>query len=365
MTNTPTSGVAQALTGTAFAGLCGFAIITDITNNLNYFGPINAEFAGITVAAAIGIALLPWKRWGALKGVCLALTCWAAAAAYANSLGLDIAKNVDAGAVHAAAIADATAARATIARITETADAATLATMADAAKVKATAADAKARERLGDDASACAKVRTCREAADAYAATLDRLSQAKARDTARAAIDKAEAKADVVGTAKVDVLAIKIASAFGASDTSTSQTIAIVLAVLAIAATQGLALLGHSSLSLIGEGVGLMLARRAVAVKVKPVAVSVPHVVNTGGKAKAKPAKLNREQALAKLLAHIEMSGGEIVGSGVSLAKMLGVPRSTVTDKTKGWLAAWIANGELTAEKRGNATVLTVAKKAA
>lgn len=362
MTITPTSGVAQVLTGTAFAGLCGFAIVTDITNNMNYFGPINAEFAGITVAAAIGIAMLPWKRWGALKGVCLALTCWAAAAAYANSLGLDIARNADAGAAHSAAIADATAARATLTRITETADAATLATMVDAAKVKATAADAKARERLGDDASACAKVRTCREAADAYAAMLDRLSQAKARDTARAAIDKAELKANVVGTAKVDVLAVKIASTFGASDTSTSQTIAIVLAVLAIAATQGLALLGHSALSLIGEGVGLMMARRAVAVKVRPVVVAAPAPAKAGAKAKT---RLTRDEALARLLAHIEMSGGEIVGSGVSLAKMLGVPRSTVTDKTKGWLAAWIANGELTAEKRGNATVLTVAKKAA
>ena len=364
MESNSASGWTQVARGLAFGALCAYAIRTDIANNLNYFGPINAEFAGITVAAAICIAILPWKRWGALKGVCLALTCWAAAAAYANSLGLDIARNADAGKSHASAVADSNAARATLARITETADAATLETMTATAKAKADAADQLARERMGSD-TGCQQVKACREAGAAYTAVLDRLSQAKARDAAHATLAKAEARADHIGTAKVDVLAVKVSSALGTEYESTAQAIAIVLAVLAIAATQGAALLGHTALSLIGDGIGNITSNRRIksALKAAPKAEG-----KAQAKSRAKKAthKLTKPEALAVLRAHINERGNKMVARPSQIAKLFpGVSRNTVCGK-RGWLAQWVRDGEIAGDiTADDTTIWRTARKVA
>lgn len=346
---------AQVASGIAFAAIAAYFVYLDARNNWTYFGKINPEFAGITVASVALIAMLPWKGWfGALRAICLVLACWASAANYAGSIGTDINRNAEAAAKKATLTADATTARATLAKITETNSTDVLRDMVKTAENIAADADKMARDAIGED-GACLKVNRCRKAAEDLKTLRERFGQAEARDRAQAKITEADTASASIGTVHIDVMAKKIAGALGQANEDTALTIAVILAVMAIAITQGGIILGHHAIWMIYDGVTGILSDRKIKSAPKPKAKP---------KAKTKAHKITKAEALTSLLNHIEQRGGTLVSPKAEIAKLFsGVNRNTVLGP-RGWLAQWVRDGKLLAETRDESHT-TIWRKAA
>ena len=138
------------------------------------------------------------------------------------------------------ALADQKAARATLARITETGDADEL---------------LKLQTSLGaTKATACRhpKSEDCKLASSNERTITARLSDAKSRDRAQAILDKAKGEAKA-GPAEVSMVSTVIAAHTGGDAASVARVIALTLTGLGIAVTQALALLGGHAANLIGS----------------------------------------------------------------------------------------------------------------
>lgn len=321
--------IAQILRGLIWLAIAAVCVAADITNNLNYFGAINQQFAHITALAAVMIVILPWRRWGALKAVCLLLAVWAGWANYAGSISQSVSTNVEAARQKSGKARDADAARQRLAQIAETGDTRVLRQLSEVAKRAADDAGAAARAALGED-SACQKVTRCRKAADDYSRALERQSGAEARDAYRAQIAEADAAGGKIVAPRQDVMAVKIAAFFSSDYEGTAQTLALLISAIIVVVCQGGALLGHSAVEEIGGGfVKLVGSRQAVD--------------------KPRQSKMTKADALRVLLDRIDRFGGQMVASQAQIAKLFpDVPRTTIVGK-RGWLAQWVAAGELKA----------------
>lgn len=365
------AAVAQVVRGAFGAALALVVVGADAWNNWHYFAPINTVLAIIAVASAFCLVALPWEFGvsGLAKGMALALICIAGATVLASDLGMNISATAKAGEEHANASADAAAARATLARITEVRETSGLQALVASAETSAKAELDKAEDAFGKgDTAACSKRMACKRAVADLAALRSSLAEAKARDEAKAELAKATSKAEAVGPAKVDVIAATIAPYLGIEPTAFMKRWSLAIVILLVATAQIIALTGHASLTQLGDGIAALSAANASR-SGKAGFTAAKAVEPSKGKAKAKggrKATISREQALEILRKQARQSGGRIVASGATLAASLGVSRSTVCDPTKGWLSHWVKTGAVVIEKRGEFRVIEAkASKAA
>jgi hypothetical protein len=254
----------QLATGLALALMAIAAVRVDILNNWEYGSTVSLELATILVLAALCVVALPtaaailgWSRhlrW--TTTICVLLTVWSAINAYSAKQGAAILAATASQRAYEAAIRDQEAARATLARISETGDAQELEKLQ--ASITATKATACKRPKSEE----------CKLAEIDFASITARLGDAKARDKAQAtlATAKQEAKA---GPAEASMVATVIARQTGHDPASVARTIALVLTGLGIAVTQMVALLGGHAANLIGGALKARPKRRA---KRKPAA---------------------------------------------------------------------------------------------
>jgi hypothetical protein len=223
----------------------------------------------------------------------------------------------------------------------------TLDAMARAAKSRADDLEAADTRRMGGKACFA----KCQAAGNDHEALLGRFANAKARDLARADLDRAEADAKVVHPAEASALVAKIAAQTGGDATDIALWIAIVTAIAGIAVTQGALLLAHSGVSLIAAGVSQMLRQ--------PKTPTPARAAETGPAQepprRGRKASTTREQALEILRNHAKMNGGALFASKAAIADALGVSRTTVCDPRKGWMAHWERTGaiELARTRKG------------
>ncbi len=337
----------QLATGTALAAMAAVAARVDILNNWAYGLTVNAELASIMVLAAVAVvavpvaaAILGWSRHLRITAaICVALTVWSAANAYSTKQGAAILAAQSSQRAYTSALADETAARATLARITETGDAGEL------GKLQAMAA--------ADKAKACKKPKSdgCKTAGADEKALTARVSDAKARDKAQATVDRAKAEAKA-GPAEASMLAGVIAAQLGADASDVARYIALVLTALGIAVTQLVALLGGQAASLIAGAVKSRPAKAAG----DPPEQEAPAIEDSPAIAAPQRAALDRLTALI-----LSAPDNRIVSSGRKLAELEGVPSSTYA----GWLAKWQAAGYIEAERTGNRTALKLGSRRA
>ena len=258
-------GWLQVAFGAALGAAAIAAVRVDVINNYTYgLATGGPELATVLVIAALCVVLVPSAAailgWSALQsgitGICVVLTCWAALNAYADKFGSEILTKTAQATAYADAEKDKEAARATLERITETADAATLQQLADAAKVKADGLRLADTKKMG--AASCFK--TCQAADGEHAKYLARLAEAKARDTAKAALSQARQEAKA-GPAEASAIATMLASRNGDNPASIARVIGLAVTILGIAVTQGVALLAHLATSLMAGGLRRMFAR--------------------------------------------------------------------------------------------------------
>jgi hypothetical protein len=327
MQDTTTSPGAQILRGLVFVGFAAFFVRTDVINNLNHFTSINPQFAHIAAASALLIVILPWRGWqGALKAICLLAAAWAGWMTYAGSMNAATAESMEITRQKAVKIQDAKLARDRLATITETGDTEALRQITLAAKRTADEQTVTAETAVGER-GACQRVTRCKAAAETYTKALERQSQAEARDTYRAQIIDADSQGDKVATARTDAM---------------SSEGAMVIAAIFVMICQGGALLGYSGLEDIYIGFGRIFAQEQE-------------------QEQEQEQRLTKDKALRIIRAHIDRCGGEVVASQSQIAKLFpGVPRTTVCG-ARGWLAQWIATGDL----YGEANVWRTAKRKA
>jgi hypothetical protein len=336
---------AQVLLGAGFGACSLWALSKDIDNNYAYFAKINADLAGIFAMTAILAFLIPagagFTGWSKLKVAATALfitiACWAALNVYSNDLGADILKKSGQADNYASAQADAARARETLSRITETADAATLATMTTAAKAEADRLAKADAEKIGD-ANACFK--KCKEAKAVHMALLGRLSQAQARDKARSDLDKATGNAKSTGNAEVSMLATQIAG--NTKDASgLARWFVIGSAIFGIIATQVALLISHWAVHFLAGGFAVIFSGQKP--KAKPLKAVAEKSSPKPGARKAKgPAQMATvidikeariKRAKRDTMAQLKIEAAQLLAKGMKMnqvAKATGLGRSTV-----------------------------------
>jgi hypothetical protein len=273
-----------------------------------------------------------------LTALCVLMTCWAAINAYAQKMGAEILQRTSQAANYASAEQDQAQARATLARIKETADTATLERLIADAKKTADTLEAGDNKKMGMASGNCFKY--CREAKAAHAALLDRLAEATARDKAKAELAKAKSDAGS-GPAEASMVATWIAARSGRDATDIARTIALVMTLLGIAVTQGVALLAHTAASLIGSG--LRPARTAEAETETQAATVAVH----------KRAVTSEAEGYDWLVAKMRSSPGRVyIGSANQMAAELGLARSTYA----AWVKRWGEQGKIETRKKGRST---------
>jgi len=290
------------------------------------------------VALPIAAAIYGWSpllRW--LTVVCVAMTCWAAINAYAQQMGTSILSKTSQAAVYAGAEKDQAAARATLARITETADTATLSDLVAAAKAKANAAEKSDTQKMGS--ASCFKA--CKSAQADHMALLGRLSEARARDAATRSLAEAKTEAKE-GPAEASMVATWIAARTNTDATDIARTIALVMTILGIVVTQGAAFLSHTAALLIGSG--LKGSRRE---EPKQPEAAVVTAIRT------------EAEALDWLCWKIRTAPGrKLIASGRQLANEIGIKPSTFA----AWMKKWADQGKLLADRKGKSTVFSFPK---
>ena len=353
-------GWAQALIGACLGAASLWALRTDVLNNLHYFQSVNAELADILAMSAVIAFLLPalatirgWsKSAAAFTTLCVAIACWSSLNVYLSALGQDILDKKATASRYEDSRAKVTFARGKLAQIAEQADAATLDAMAQAAKSRAEDLEEADTRRMGG--KACFS--KCQAAGKDHEALLGRFANAKARDLARADLDRAEADAEAVRPAEASALAAKIATQTGGDATDIALWIAIGTAMAGIAVTQGALLLAHSGVSLIASGGSQMLRqRKSSALERKAETIRPSPEPAQGPPRRGRKASTTREQALEILRNHAKMNGGALFASKAAIADALGVSRTTACDPRKGWVAHWERTGaiELTKTRKG------------
>jgi hypothetical protein len=344
--NTAVPRSVQVVTGACLGAIAIAAVRVDIINNYDYgLGEGGYELATVMVLAAVCVVALPtvaaiygWSsllRW--MTALCVLMTCWCAVNAYAQKMGHSILSRTSQASVYAGAEKDQAAARATLARITETADTPALEALIAAAKVKAEEAERADTRKMGS--ASCFKA--CRAAQTEHMALLTRLSEAKARDAAKRelAAAKTEAKA---GPAEASMVATWIATRTKTDATDIARTIALVMTFLGIVVTQGAALLAHTAASLIGSGLGY---RRGAPQQPESEQAAAPTTITT------------EAQAYRWVLDQILQSPGrQLKSSGHELAAASGVAPSTMAK----WVKGWKEEGRIGSERSGNRTTFTL-----
>ena len=335
---------AQVLTGLGLGAIALSALKVDVVNNYEYGAQISAELATVMVIAAICVGALPAMAavfgWSglirSLTALCVLMTCWAAVNAYAQKMGAEILNKTSQAANYASAEQDQAQARATLARIKETADTATLERLIADAKKTADTLEAGDNKKMGMASGNCFKY--CREAKAAHAALLDRLAEATARDKAKAEL--ATAKSDAgAGPAEASMVATWIAARSGRDATDIARTIALVMTLLGIAVTQGVALLAHTAASLIGSGL-----KPTQTAEAEPQAATVTA---------HKRAVISEAEAYDWLIAKMRSAPGRVyTGSANQIAGELGLARSTYA----AWVKRWTSEGKLETRKKGRST---------
>jgi hypothetical protein len=337
----------QVVTGVCLGAIALAAVRVDVLNNYQYGIGVGSELATVMVLAAVCVAALPiaaaiygWSpllRW--LTGLCVLMTCWSAVNAYAQQMGSSILSKTSQAAVYAGAEKDQAAARATLARITETADTATLDQLAAAAKAKATAAEKSDTQKMGS--ASCFKA--CKAAAAEHMALLGRVSEAKARDAAKLALAEAKTEAKA-GPAEASMVATWISTRTNSDATDIARSIALVMTLLGIVVTQGAALLAHTAATLIGSG--LKVSRREEPQQPEAAAIQ-PSAVKS------------EAEAFEWLCWKIRTAPSrKLVSSGRQLANEIGIKPSTFAV----WLKRWADQGKLVANRKGKITSFSVAK---
>jgi hypothetical protein len=347
MQNTSIGWRVQLGTGIALATMAAVAVRVDVLNNWEYGRTISDELASILVLAAVAVVAVPvaasilgWSRHLRITAaICVALTVWSAVNAYSTKQGAAILSAQSAQAAYTSALADEKAARATLARITETGDADELTKL----QALASAEREKACRRSRSDECTSAK-------AEEKAATA-RVSDAKARDKAQATLANAKQEAKA-GPAEASMVATVIAAQLGADAASVARYIALALTGLGIAVTQLVALLGGQAASLIGGAIKAR-PRRTAAKQADPEAPAAEEAP-----AIAAPQKAALDRLMALIL---NAPDGRIVSSGRKLAELEGVASSTYA----GWLAKWQAAGYIEAERAGNRTAIKLGNRRA
>lgn len=334
----------QILTGLGLGAIALSALKVDIVNNYEYGNQISAELATVMVIAAVCVGALPaiaavfgWSGLlRSLTAVCILLTCWAAINTYTQKMGAEILGKTSQAAHYAAAEKDQAAARRALERITETTDTETLQQMATDAKKTADKLAAGDTAKMGSES--CFK--PCREAKANHQAVLNRLGEAKARDAAKAelAAAKTDAKA---GPAEASMVATWIAARTENDAADIARTIALVMTVLGIIVTQGVALLAHMAASLISSGI-------------KGTVVAEPEEAAIEAKTPGHgPAITSEAEALDWLQRKIRSSPGRIYrGSANKFADENGLARSTFAS----WVKRWTEEGKLQTRRSGRLT---------
>jgi hypothetical protein len=329
----------QVATGACLGAIALAAVRVDVLNNYEYgLSEGGPELATVMVLAAVCVVALPvvaaiygWSsllRW--MTALCVLMTVWCATNAYAQRMGHSILSKTSQASVYAGAEQDQAAARATLARISETADTAALEALIIAAKAKADAAEKADTRKMGS--TSCFKA--CRTAQADHMALLARLSEAKARDAARLALAEAKTEAQV-GPAEASMVATWIAARTDANATDIARTIALAMTILGIIVTQGAALLAHTAAVLIGSGL-------------RPASREAPNPP----KRAAGPTTVKSEaEALEWLHWRIRQEPGrKLVSSGRQLASELNMKPATFA----AWLKRWSEQGQIAATRQGN-----------
>ncbi len=354
------SGRALVARGWGLLTLVVTAVGIDTFNNVEFGLEAGGHLiAGSMAVAAACLVMLPWGGlMGWIRAVCLAMTVFAALNAYAAILGADMLAKNAAAEKHAVAQVDAARARAVIDSITERGAVSELESLVAAAKAAVQAAEDRAAKAEAEDTARMGGRQSCfkyckraREAVkperDALRAALDRLSQAKARDAAKVELAKAQAKAENAPDAEANSLASAIAAWTGADANRLTRAFIVAIAGLGIMVTVSVATLGQSAFAMIGEGRALLRKEKAARAKARPV--TVPGNPTKAAKKESrrgrKPAGRTRAEALAILQEHARRSGGVIVGSNATLARLVDVSPSTLGDARKGWLVQWEREG--------------------
>ena len=337
----------QLGTGIALSTMAAVAVRVDVLNNWEYGQTISAELASILVLAAVGVVAVPvtasilgWSRHLRITAaLCVVLTVWSAVNAYSTKQGKAI-NDAQAGQqTYETALADQKAARATLAKITETGDAGELGKLQALASAEREKACRRSRSDECTNAKAEEKTLTAR------------VSDAKARDKAQATLANAKQEAKA-GPAEASMVATVLAAQLGAEPASVARYIALALTGLGIAVTQLVALLGGQAASLIG---GAIKARHS-SIAAKAQAEEAPAIDEAQAIAAPQKAALDRLTALI-----LNAPDGRIVSSGRKLAELEGVASSTYA----GWLAKWQAAGYVEAERAGNRTAIKLGTRRA
>ncbi len=297
----------QLIVGLALALMALAAMRVDLINNVDYGMTVSAEMATIMALAAIGVVAIPsaasilgWSRHlKAVTWICVALTIWAAINAYTAKQGAHILNAQASQENYTSAKEDASRAREVLKKISEVGDAEQLGKLADEADAKAIK---DCRRKRSDE---------CKLAEADKKLAHERLSNAKARDAAKADLAKAE-DGKKAGPAESSMLATVIAGQTGGEPASIARYIALALTGLGILVTQLLALLGGHASSLIG---GALKRRPPRAAKPKKTAPAHP----TGGGTKQRyggnVVELNATQRSVKgWLDSATVAGGDLPG---------------------------------------------------
>lgn len=336
----------QVATGVCLGAIALAAVRVDILNNYEYGSGVSPELATVMVLAAVCVVALPTAAaiygWHQLLGwmtvICVLMTCWAAVNAYAQKMGASILSKTSQASVYAGAEKDQAAARATLVRITETADTATLDELVAAAKAKAETAEKSDTKKMG--AASCFKA--CKAAQAEHMGLLGRLSEAKARDAAKRALAEAKTEAKA-GPAEASMVATWIAIRTNTDATDIARTIALAMTILGIVVTQGAALLAHMAASLIGSGLKQAFRRE----EHKLPEEAAPTIITT------------EAEAYRWLLGRIlQAPSRQLVASGRELAATSGVAPATFAS----WLKRWTAEGKIIPARSGNRTTYKLPK---
>lgn len=351
MQPTTAPGWVQILIGLGLGAIAVSALRVDIINNYQYGATISPEMATVMVIAAVCVGALPaiaaLFRWDALlialTVMALTMTCWSAVNAYANKMGVEILSKTSQADRYAAAKEDQARLRAVLGKIKETADAPTLARLVADAKTAAEASERSDTAKMG--IASCFK--PCREAKANHMALLDRLAEARARDNAKAELAKAETEAKV-GPAEASMAATWIASRSGHDANDIARTIALVLTVLGIIVTQGVALLAHMAAKMIATGIrtsrGITLREAPAATMPARSSPQPPHGY----------ALRNEAEVLEWIQRKMRASQGRVYRcpSRRELSRELSMPHSTLCS----WIARWSEQGRIVVKQNGRIT---------
>lgn len=347
----------QVATGAGLGAIALAALKVDVFNNYAYgMAEGGPELATVMVLAAISVVALPVAAaiygWSTLlrimTALCVLMTCWAAVNAYATKMGASILSKTSQASVYAGAEQDQAAARATLARIKETADTATLEALVAAAKGRTETAEKSDTSKMGSPS--CFK--SCKAAQADHITLLGRVSEAKARDAARLALAAAKTEAKA-GPAEASMAATWIAARTGSDAVDIARSIALAMTLLGIVVTQGAALLAHSAVTLISSG--LRGNRREVPGYVSDACPSIQF-------APAAPRPLSNTvgsdaEAHRWLVDRILAAPGrKLTTTGRELALLSGVPASTFAKR----LNEWRAEGKIVTARFGNRTVFSL-----